>query len=195
MEYGVGQPSQTASTYATIIILAEASIYSLRRAEPTRRILRKWAYNMEATFTTVSSISSADMYGRLPTGWRGSVVRRRQLSILIAATLSSKVERMQCGWCNSSLDGLDYSRFRGGERDGAVADNRLAPRLAHATTWCRERVPAPCHTAGPTDATTGRAALAKGALSWRPPGPIPLASAHGEGTPATPIRAVSPACR
>ena len=98
---------------------------------------------MAATFTTVSSISSADMYGRLPTDWRGSVVRRRQLLILIVAKLRSKVERMQCGWRNSSLDGLDYSRFRGGERDGAVADNRLAPHLAHATTWCRERVPAP----------------------------------------------------
>ena len=135
--------------YATIIILAEASNNSLPRAESTRRILLRWAYNTVATFTTVSSISSTDMYGRLPTDWRGSVVRRRQLLILIAATLRSKVERMQCGWRNSSLDGLDYSRFRGGERDGAVADNRLAPRLAHATTWCRERVPAPCNATRP----------------------------------------------
>ena len=29
--------------------------------------------------------------------------------------------------------------------------------------------PRPCRTAGPTDATTGRAAPAKGALPWRPP--------------------------
>ena len=192
----VGQPSRTASTYATIIILSEASIYSLRSMlnQLDELILRKWAYNMEATFTTVSSISSADMYGRLPTGWRGSVVRRRQLSILIAATLSSKVERMQCGWCNSSLDGLDYSRFRGGERDGAVADNRLAPRLAHATTWCRERVPAPA--ARPV-LPTRRLVVPRQRRVRCPgdrPGPIPLASAHGEGTPATPIRAVSPAC-
>ena len=107
IEYGVGQPSRTQRANATIIILAEASIYSLRRAEPTQRTKRKWVYSTDETFTTVLLISSADTYRRLPTDWRGSVVRRRQLLILTAATLRSRVERMQCGWRNSLLDGLD----------------------------------------------------------------------------------------
>ena len=45
-----------------------------------------------------------------------------------------------------------------------VPDTQLAPRLAYATTWCRERVPAP----GPTDATAARAAPAMGVLPWQP---------------------------
>ena len=48
--------------------------------------------------------------------------------------------------------------------------------------------PRPCRTACPTDATTGRAAPAKGALPWRPPWTYPWRRRTGRARQQNPAR-------